>query len=287
MPFTLDAGLDADEGAALAQAVGWAAETPTTLRDVLEFAARDGGAFSARDASGRLVGMVTCVTWSPLAWIGKLVVHPDAQRQGLARQLLRRAMAHARAQGATSLALDASPSPYGRRLYEQEGFVAFGESWLSERPVGAPSPDTFRPGTAPTAVYPVSPAEVMELLACDQPRFGASRGPLLAKLMAMHQQQAFVAVDRKTGAFTGHAFAFRDRIGPLVADSPESAAWLLHALERARTPTRAIVAHWNPAARALFEAAGYAAVRPCLRMWRGPVLGRSGTQFCPASWALG
>lgn len=283
MAFPLEPGLDAAEGAALAQSVGWAAETPASLADVIE--AAGAGAISARDASGALVGMVTCVAWEPLAWIGKLVVHERAQNQGLARALLRRAIGHAEARGAISLGLDASPSPYGRRLYEQEGFVAFGESHLSARDGAMPS--SFRPEPSEHAIYPVSPAEVMELLACDRPRFGASRGPLLAKLMARQPQQAFVAVHRKTGTFSGHALAFDDRIGPLVADSPATAAWLLHAMERAGTPAKAVVAHWNADARALFDAAGYTSIRSCLRMWRGPALGRPETQYCPASWALG
>lgn len=281
MAFRIDAGLDAAEGAALAQGVGWAAETPATLGDVLE-AAGD-GAFSARDASGALVGMVTCSVWAPVAWVGKLVVHERARRQGLGRALLRRAIAHAEARGATSIGLDATP--FGRALYGQEGFVAWGESWLCARE--GPMPPTFRPAPSEDAIYPVSPAEVMELLACDRPRFGGNRGPLLAKLMALHPQQAFVAVRRATGEFSGHAFAFRDRVGPLVTDSPATAAWLLHALERAGTPAKAIVAHWHPEARALFASAGYAPIRSCLRMWRGPPLGRPATQVCPASWALG
>lgn len=281
MAFRIEAGLDPAEGAGLAQSVGWSAETPASLGDVVD--AVGGGAFSARDASGALVGMVTCAVWEPVAWVGKLVVHERARRQGLARALLRRAIAHAEARGATSIGLDAPP--FGRALYEQEGFVAFGESWLSARE--GPMPSAFRPPPSEDAIYPVSPAEVMELLACDRPRFGGSRGPLLAKLMALHPQQAFVAVRRSTGAFSGHAFAFRDRVGPLVAESPATAAWLLHALERAGTPAKAVVAHWHPEAKALFEAAGYAPIRSCLRMWRGPPLGRPGTQLCPASWALG
>ena len=281
MPFTIEPGLDPAEGAALAQAVGWAAETPATLAEVLEHAA----AFHARDASGALVGMATCVVWRPLAWIGKLVVAPHAQGRGLGRRLLRRAMAHAEQEGATSMGLDASPSPRGRRLYEQEGFVAFGESHLSVRE--GPRPVGFALEPSEHAIYPVSPAEVMELLACDQPRFGASRGPLLAKRMATDPQHAFVAVHRATGAFSGHVFASRDRIGPLVADTPATAAWLLHAAERSGAPAKAIVAHWNADAKALFDRAGYVPQRSCLRMWRGAPAGLPRAQYCPASWALG
>lgn len=282
MHARIEPGIRPAEAVALAKSADWEWTEPWVAR----FLAVATG-FTARAQDGRALGIVTVVLWDDLAWLGSMAIAPEARRQGIGRALLRHAIAHAEARGASSIGLDASPSPHGRRLYEQEGFVAFGESWLSERE--GPMPATFAEGLRPSehAIYPVSPAEVMELLACDQPRFGASRGPLLAKLMAMHPQQAFVAVHRRTGAFSGHAFAFRDRIGPLVADTPQTAAWLLHALERARTPAKAIVAHWNADAKALFDAAGYRPVRACLRMWRGPVLGRPETQHCPASWALG
>lgn len=278
----LERGLDAAEGAALARSVGWA-ETTSSLADVLD--AAGSGAFHARDEKGALIGMVACVTWGRLAWIGKLVVAEQARRQGLARSLLRRAVAHAEENGAVSIGLDASPM--GRDLYEQEGFRAFGESvvWSREgaRPRAQPPP-----APADSAIYPVSPAEIMELLACDQPRFGANRGPLLAKLMARHPQQAFVAVHRKTGAFTGHVLSWGDRLGPLVADAPATAAWLLHAAERAGVPSKAIVAAWNPDATALFAANGYTQMRACTRMWRGePLPGRAESIYAIGSFALG
>lgn len=144
--------------------------------------------------------------------------------------------------------------------------------WIREGPargVGVPAGDH--------AIYPVSPAEIMELIACDTPRSGFARGPTLAALIADEPHRAFVAVHRGTGAFSGLAIGQKDGIAVLVADTPIAAAWLLHAAERAGTPGRAIVPEWNKDAIALFHDAGYrrAEARPST----GAPQGRPETQY--------
>ncbi len=73
----------------------------------------------ACDAAGRVVGFVAYadaeVTW--------LYVHPDHQRRGAGRALLRRALAHADEVGVDAVettVLDGGPA---RRLYDSEGFA--------------------------------------------------------------------------------------------------------------------------------------------------------------------
>jgi hypothetical protein len=109
----------------------------------------------------------------------------------------------------------------------------------------------------------------MELAAYDRPRLGVGRARLLALLMAEAPQRSFVAVHRKTGAFSGHVLSLGDGIGPLVAQTPEAAAWLLHACERAGTPPNARVPGWNRGAEALFASAGYRKGDVRVRMVRG------------------
>lgn len=125
-----------------------------------------------------------------------------------------------------------------------------------ERPEGAPRPPPGPSGRY--AIYPVSPAEVMELAAYDRPRWGANRLPELAALMGARPHQSFVAVDRATKAFAGLCFARGDGIGPLMADAPEAAAWLLHAIELAGAAPRIHVFEENPAAARVVADAGYA-----------------------------
>lgn len=129
---------------------------------------------------------------------------------------------------------------------------------LWERPPGAARPPPGPSGAY--AIYPVSPAEVMELAAYDRPRWGANRLPELAALMGARPHQSFVAVDRTTKAFAGFAFAHADGIGPLMADAPEAAAWLLHAIERAGAFPRVGAPEANADAVRVLEAAGYVRV---------------------------
>lgn len=221
------------------------------------------------------VADAACVLWDDLAWV-------DAERaEGDA---LRDAIAFAEAHGARVIGADARAEDVPR--LERAGFArAWGESALWTRASPARSAPPHPSGSA---VYPVSPAEIMELVACDAPRSGARRGRLLAARMAERPHQAFVAVGRKDGAFVGLALATADRIGPLVADDPLDAARLLHAIELAGAPARAIVPAWNPDAERVFEAAGYARAGPArIRMARGALPGRPGTGYALAGWGVG
>lgn len=278
MEYRIEPGIKPSEATQLAAGAEWS----WTEAWVARFLAVASG-FTARAQDGRALGIVTCVLWDDLAWLGSMAIAPDARRQGIGRALLRHAIAHAEAQGAATIGLDATPM--GRDLYESEGFVADGESalWRRAGPMRAPSLPSGE-----YAIYPVSPAEIMELVACDTPRFGASRARWLAARIGEEPQRSFVAVHRKTGAFSGHALVVGERIGPLIADAPEAAAWLLAAIERAGGPPMAIVPDWNPDAARVFAAAGYERGRSCTRMWRGPPRrGRPETQFALGGWAIG
>ena len=279
----IEHGIVVDDALALAKAVGWE-WTSSSIARVL--AMQPEGAFTARGPAGEALGIVTCVLWDERAWIGSMIVAPSARRAGVGRALLRHAIAFAEERGARSIGLDATPE--GRALYETEGFVpAWGESAVWTRAEGL-GPRAQKEGAGDHAIYPVSPAEIMELLAYDKPRFGAGRGRYLAALMSERQHQAFVAVNRKTGAFEGHVFATERGAGPMMADAPEAATRLLHAIEGAGATPRAIVPAWNPDAERVFEAAGFARGRSCVRMVRGEALaGRREAWYAVGAWALG
>ena len=73
----------------------------------------------AADEDGRVLGFVAYadaeVTW--------LYVHPDAQRRGVGRALLREALAHADALGVPVVEVTVLDGGPARPLYEAEGFV--------------------------------------------------------------------------------------------------------------------------------------------------------------------
>lgn len=280
MRFTVERGWDLAEALALGRAAGWDwTEKHLARLPMVE----PEGVFTARSADGAALGVASCVVWDHLAWIGSMVVHPDARRQGVASALLDAALDHGKARGTTGFGLDATPA--ARALYERAGFVARQESARWRR--AGPSALVLPP-SGEHAIYPVSSCEIMELADYDKPRFGASRARLLALFMSERPHQSFVAVHRKTGAFSGHVLSLGDRIGPLVAETPGAAAWLLHACERAGTPPVAIVPSWNKEADALFAAAGYAKERGCVRMMKGALpVGRPDATYAIAGWAYG
>lgn len=273
---------DADALLRLWLGMGW---TPTRAETERRAALAGDGIFLARDAAEAVVGSVMCTVWSGhLAWIGGLAVLPSHRRRGIGRALLQRALEHTEKAGAPLVGLDATDA--SRPLYEAHGFRSVGHTTRWIRPSKAPRPEPGPSGRF--AIYPVSSCEVMELLDYDRPRFGTSRGPLLADLMGRFPQRSFVAVDRDTGAFSGFVLGMAGRVGPLVADAPKAAAWLLWACERAGTPPRVVANGLNPAAEKLFEAAGYRPELRCTRMVRGGDMpGDASRTFAVSGWSTG
>ncbi len=83
--------------------------------------ARVTGAFL--EPGGMVVGY--CILWfiPPEVQVHNLAVHPGFQGKGIGRRLLARALAEARAQGATVATLEVRPSNLpARRVYEALGF---------------------------------------------------------------------------------------------------------------------------------------------------------------------
>jgi GNAT superfamily N-acetyltransferase len=258
--------------------------------------ARDAARDDARDDSGgpalgnASVALHQDAGECALAWVSGMIVRPEARGRGVGRALVREALALAAREGAARVGLDATPP--ARALYESEGFVA-----LAETPRWRRAPDAPRvapASSASSAIYPISSCEIMELHAYDAPRFGAGRGAYLADLLAAFPARSFVAFDRRSGVATGFAVGQERYVGPLVADSPDIAARLLYACERAGTPPLAHLLDANPHARRVFEEAGYAPDgASCTRMLRAPrgtpprLPGRPDTVYAIGAWAMG
>jgi GNAT superfamily N-acetyltransferase len=82
-------------------------------------------------ANGDLVGTVQVILALPpnqphRAEIAKLLVHRSARRRGIARLLMERAEAEARAEGKTLLVLDTVTGDNAERLYERLGWTKVG-----------------------------------------------------------------------------------------------------------------------------------------------------------------
>ncbi len=84
-----------------------------------------GGEFLVGLLEGRIVAMGAL--WpegEDVAWIKRMRVHPDFQRRGFGRRILRALIDRARADGYAKLKLDTTTlQTAAHRLYESEGFV--------------------------------------------------------------------------------------------------------------------------------------------------------------------
>jgi GNAT superfamily N-acetyltransferase len=139
---TLDADVEALAEilqAAVEGGAGVSFVVPFTIADARRFW-RDRVMPAVRDRSrrvlvarieGRIVGTVQLdLPWPPnqphRADVGKLLVHPDARRRGIARALMQALEDLARAEGRTLLTLDTVTGAASEALYRSLGYVELG-----------------------------------------------------------------------------------------------------------------------------------------------------------------
>lgn len=223
MAVTFDLLIDEDVPAALAlsTAEGWN-QTEADWRRLTRL--EPAGCFAARE-DHRLIGTVTTTTYQrDLAWIGMVIVDPNARERGIGRALMRLALEYLASRGVATIKLDATPA--GRPLYESLGFVAEAdlERWQ---------------GPAPSTKTPESPrlngVTLEHVLRLDQGAYGADRSRLV-ELLAADAAAGPLLAESDSGAPTAYALARRGRIatyfGPMVATEPHAAHHLLGELLR-------------------------------------------------------
>ena len=266
-PADVDAALD------LSTSEGWNQVAADWSRLI---ALEPEGCFAARDGA-RLIGTVTTTTYGRgLAWIGMMVVHPDARRRGLGAALMHRAMDHAHARGIARVMLDATPA--GRPLYEALGFVA--ESGV-ERWQG-----TARPG--PNAAPAPGEGSRQAILALDQAAYDVDRSGLLEALLAASPDGPMV-VESESGLPLGCALARPGRaavyVGPLLATTRDVAIALLDGM-LARHAGREVCLdrhHGGHLDESLLAERGLAKRRNLTRMSHGPASERGPARSLCAS----
>lgn len=212
------------------------------------------------EMGGRIVASATVLPYgNRVAWLGMVLTHPEARRQGYARRLL----SHVLGLGMPALMLDATAE--GQPLYESMGFVPVSEIHRYRREA-----------SAPTAV-----SGVAVVAAPEDAAFGANRQALLAQLVRegrLYQQAGAYAIVRP-GRLAEH-------LGPMLASSCEKAQALLEQLLAAEGP--ALVADLHPHAEPLFGRYGFQRTRSLLRMVRGRALPSDLSQvYAAAGFELG
>lgn len=213
--------------------------------------------------NGVVIGTVATLPYGPFAWISMVLVDPAARRRGVGTLLLNRGLALV--PEAVTARLDATPA--GEVLYRQLGFVAeygLARFFLDVRRHGAAS----KPGARPLAC-----ADWPAIHEMDTRAFGASRASLLERLADEAPEYAWVAEhhDRLQGYLLGRHGHVREHLGPLIADTAETAERLLEACLAAH-PDREVfldVPDDQQAWRAGLAQLGFVIERPFLRMYRG------------------
>ena len=159
---------------------------------------------------------------SAFAWVSMVLVLPEHQRRGYARQLLRHALKLLSARDMPAL-LDATPA--GQAVYLQEGFRATWGFARYRRERGEARPAQ---GRSPRT-RALRDSDWPAIDAIDTPAFGASRLRLLRTLAQRLPQAARVLEQggRLRGFVLGRDGREASQIGPLVADADATAMVLI------------------------------------------------------------
>ncbi|HVL49267.1 MAG TPA: GNAT family N-acetyltransferase [Candidatus Thermoplasmatota archaeon] len=205
------------------------------------------------ESAGAPLGLLTHTVHGDAAWIGNVVVAPEARGRGLGEALVADAVRALEAAGVATVGLYSVPKAVA--LYARLGFDRLRDvaSW-SREDAAAPA---FPAGIAPLS-------DVREALALDRAAFGADRGRMLAALRADHPGTTFAARGRD-GRLEGYAILKRSpsggEVGPLVVSGEGGegvASRLLDAcLARAEGPVETGFDLAHPYARKLLEARGF------------------------------
>jgi GNAT superfamily N-acetyltransferase len=230
---------------------------------------------------GKVVGTVTTVNYeNRFAWVGMVLVDPEARGQGVGTQLLQEAMSILR--GIPSIRLDATPQ--GRPVYQRLGFEDEYElcrMQLAEITVADRSPDfSPRPTTSSLSqtgglsVRPTKADDLVAITETDRRIFGADRREILQWALQESPEYAWIALS--SAGLEGYCFGRRgfnfDQIGPVHSPRELVSQRLVTAcLTSVKSGTRIIVdplLH-SPSWLEWLRLAGFIHQRPFTRMALG------------------
>ncbi|HED11087.1 MAG TPA: GNAT family N-acetyltransferase [Caldithrix abyssi] len=157
-----------------------------------------------------------------LFWIGMVLVHPEVQKQGIARRLLQTCLEYSYNENRNAVVgLDATPM--GKPLYKRLGFRDSFNIWLCTLPLKRHSFDL----KGELNIEKISHGS--RLQAYLDERLVSGKGGQTALLQSLGDDGCFLALKR--GRVVGVVFSrpgrIKPHVGPLIADSPLIAAALL------------------------------------------------------------
>ncbi|MGI8998284.1 MAG: GNAT family N-acetyltransferase [Candidatus Limnocylindria bacterium] len=199
--------------------VGWGVHD-WALRAVLEPPhARCIVAVDGRDV---VIGVGSGISYGQMGFVGNMIVDSGHRRRGIGAAILQAVISFLEERGTTRMELYATTE--GRPLYARHGFELTGASAMVRVPRAVVS---SAEGVAGVGVRDASTHAEADIIAYDTPRFGGDRRAVLRNIVGDRQRPVVVA--RREGAIVGYGWVRPDgeRIGPLVADTPEIAVALI------------------------------------------------------------
>ncbi|MCA1568750.1 MAG: GNAT family N-acetyltransferase [Chloroflexi bacterium] len=202
--------------AELRQKVGWSVHE-WALRAVLR--PPHARCVVAVDGSDRVVAIGSGISYGRLGIVGNMIVEAAHRRRGIGAAILGGVMEFLEGRGSTRMELYATSD--GRPLYAEHGFEPTGASAMVRVPRALRSPGER------LELAEAGPDTGVELAAYDAPRFGGDRRMLLREALDDPERPLIAA--RRGGEMVGYGWIRPDgeRIGPLVADTPEIAAAII------------------------------------------------------------
>jgi GNAT superfamily N-acetyltransferase len=246
---------DLDGAVALSAEAGW-----NQTGDDWRLLIQDGVSFGVETPDGRLVASALAYSYEArVAWIAMVLVTADWQRQGLATELMRRAVAACRERGFVT-GLDATPA--GREVYLPLGFRDIYPFTRLE--AAAPTASE-----TPSGVRPIEARDLDAVVAFDRAASGMERRDLIQSLASRRPERAFLAEHegRIAGVVLGRDGRRAEQLGPLLAEDAKTAGALAQAaLSGLDGPVFTDVLDDKTELRAELERAGFQAQRGYIRM---------------------
>jgi GNAT superfamily N-acetyltransferase len=213
---------DLPQIAELRVSVGWGAQD-WALQAVLE--PPDARCLVVVDEDDRIVGVGSGIAYGALGFVGNMIVGDNHRRGGIGSAILTSVIDFLAGRGAHRLELYATPE--GRPLYAAHGFESIGPSTTARVTRGITVPaDGIELAVG-------GPAVLDELVAYDAPRFGGNRHALLGPMLEDAERPLIVARHDRQVVGYGWVRPDGERVGPLIADTPEIAMALVgEAFER-------------------------------------------------------
>jgi GNAT superfamily N-acetyltransferase len=178
-----------------------------------------------------LQAVTSAVAYGDLGFIGNVIVHPTARKQGLGNRVMRAALDWLASTHVRWVELDATV--YGRPLYERLGFKGTLPSWVLWASITDARLDHLAAFTTQHDVFSLEADDLPSVLSLDRAALGGDRSGLLRLVLATPDTSAYVVRDIG-GAPMGYLFARPLdngqpglRIGPWVASAPSVAGALL------------------------------------------------------------